>query len=77
MQTMQRTPSPLTVELLTWISSRPRTYAEAMDAWQSNCPRHSVWEDACIDGLIEVVRNGDARQSSVVLTTLGRALLTR
>jgi hypothetical protein len=77
MQTMQATTSPLTLELLTWIASRPRTYDEAMDAWRSNCPRHAVWEDACIDGLVEVVRNGDARPSSVVLTALGRTLLAR
>src|SRR5262245_30921641 len=30
---------PLTLELLRWIDSRPRTYAEAMEAWRSTCPR--------------------------------------
>jgi hypothetical protein len=77
MQAMTTTPTSLTLELLTWISNGPRTYAEAMEAWRSNCPRHAVWEDACIDGLVQVVRNGDARRSSVVLTTRGRALLSR
>jgi hypothetical protein len=24
-----------------------------MDAWHTSCPRLSIWEDACIDGLIE------------------------
>lgn len=60
---------PLTLELLTWISARPRTYAEAMEAWRSNCPRHSVWDDARIAGL--VAANG----SGVALTERGRALL--
>jgi hypothetical protein len=57
------------LEFLTWVSSRPRTYAEAMEAWRSNCPRQSVWDDACSDGL--VAANG----SGVTLTARGRALL--
>jgi hypothetical protein len=58
-----------TLELLAWIAARPRTYAEAMEAWRSNCPRLSVWDDACSDGL--VVANG----AGVALTARGRALL--
>ena len=70
--------SPLTLELLTWISSRPRTYAEAMEAWRSACPRHSVWEDASLAGLIEVVNDGRRQnQSRVVVTARGQALLER
>jgi hypothetical protein len=61
--------SPLTLELLAWIAARPRTYPEAMEAWRSTCPRHSIWDDARIDGL--VAANG----SGVALTALGRALL--
>jgi hypothetical protein len=64
--------SPLMLELLAWVASRPRTYAEAIDAWRSNCPRHSVWEDALIEGLVQVVRRGG---STVTLTLLGRAAL--
>ncbi len=64
--------SALTVELLAWIARRPRTYQDAMDAWRSTCPRHSVWEDALIGGLIEVLDHGD---SMVVLTALGRTVL--
>ena len=43
----------LTIQLLEWISNHPRTYAEALDAWQTSCPRLSIWEDACIAGLID------------------------
>uniref|UniRef100_Q01XN6 Uncharacterized protein n=1 Tax=Solibacter usitatus (strain Ellin6076) TaxID=234267 RepID=Q01XN6_SOLUE len=57
----------LTRELLVWVAARPRTYDETMDAWRSNCPRHSTWEDACIDGLVEVT-DGEVR-----LTTAGSA----
>jgi len=36
----------------TWVLSRPRTYAEAMEAWRSHCPRHTVLDDALGDGHI-------------------------
>lgn len=73
---MTETPSPLTLELLSWLSSRPRTYGEAMDAWRSNCPRQSVWDDAVVDGLVRVVRNRDAMSgSTVALTARGKAVL--
>jgi hypothetical protein len=58
-----------TVELLTWISTRPRAYAESIEAWKSNCPHHAVWDDAVTAGLIRVSRN------EVTLTPAGRALL--
>jgi hypothetical protein len=69
-------PDPLILELLTWISTRPRTYAEAMEAWRSTCPRHSVWEDALVERLIEVVECGDTiDEGQVALTARGRARL--
>jgi hypothetical protein len=60
---------PLVRELLAWVSARPRTYEETMEAWRSHCPRQTAWEDACIEGLIVVE---DAR---VTLTARGRARL--
>jgi len=75
---MREAVSPLTLELLTWISSRPRTYAEAMEAWRSNCPRHPVWDDALNDGLIQIVNSGaaePAKQAHVALTPRGKTLL--
>lgn len=61
--------SPLVRELLAWVARRPRTYEEAMEAWRSTCPRHTTWEDALIDGLVDV---SDGR---VELTAAGKALL--
>jgi hypothetical protein len=61
------------IEFLAWISRRRRTYAEAMEAWQSTCPRHTVWEDALTDGLIQV--EGTLQQSEVTLTPQGSAVL--
>jgi hypothetical protein len=67
--------SLLMLQLLNWVASRPRTYAEAIDAWRTSCPRLSVWDDALIDGLIQVNARGRTPEAEVVLTPRGRALL--
>ena len=68
--------SALTLEFLNFIARRPRSYAEAMEAWRSHCPRHPVWDDAVAEGLIEVVgRGGPGQPPLVALTAKGRALL--
>jgi hypothetical protein len=67
--------TPLALQFLGWIGSRPRTYAEAMDAWRSTCPRHTVWEDALTDGLIQIEDGDTLRQSLVTLTERGRHVL--
>lgn len=64
---------PLTLEFLAWVLSRRRTYAEAMEAWQTTCPRHPVWEDALIEGFIRV--ESQDHQCEVILTARGRAIL--
>ena len=64
-------PGALTLQLLEWISSQPRTYADVLDAWRTSCPRLSIWEDACIDGLIDYDPNGSR---IVSLSPKGRAL---
>ena len=65
------------VDLLAWVARGPRTYAAAMAVWQTSCPRHSVWEDACSDGLIlvETGSGGPMVEAPVTLTARGRALL--
>ena len=69
-------PDASILELLVWIAERPRTYAEAMDAWRSTCPRHSVWEDATLAGLIKLKSNGGGMGGTAVdLTPRGRARL--
>jgi hypothetical protein len=65
----------LTLEFLTWTASRPRTYAEAMEAWSNRCLRNSVWEDAFIEGLIQVGSAETMGESKVILTPWGRAML--
>ena len=66
---------PLMLQFLAWVASRRRTYAEAMEAWQTMCPRHTVWEDALIDGLIQIQSQGSPGQSDVILTPRGKAIL--
>jgi hypothetical protein len=63
----------LTVQLLEWLSDRPRTYAEVIDAWRTTCPRLSIWEDACIDGLVDC---DQSRDRIVSPSAKGRALLS-
>lgn len=72
---MAEAENALMAEFLTWISARPRTYAEAMQAWRSSCPQHTVWEDALAEGLVQVESDGTLRQSRVTLTPRGRRLL--
>jgi hypothetical protein len=70
-----RSTSLLMLQFLNWVSSRPRTYAEAADAWWSSCPRLTVWEDALIEGLIQIEGGGPLQQCEVALTPQGRATL--
>lgn len=60
----------LTVQLLEWIEAAPHTHAEANEVWRTTCPRLSIWEDACIAGLVDSDARGVLRVSAK-----GRALL--
>jgi hypothetical protein len=62
----------LTLQLLEFIADRPRSYAEVLDAWHTTCPRLSIWEDACIEGLIDGSPGG---REIVRLSVKGKALL--
>jgi hypothetical protein len=46
-----------------------------MEAWQSHCPRQTIWEDAVIEGLIRIVPQESAHDPEVTLTELGRSFL--
>jgi hypothetical protein len=47
--------APSVVELLEWVDRAERSYAETMESWTSNCPRHPAWDDAVGEGLVRVV----------------------
>jgi hypothetical protein len=65
----------LTLQFLAWVAEAPRTYAQAMEAWRSTCPRLSIWEDAILDGLVAFEGGATRNQSRVTLTPKGRAAL--
>jgi len=62
----------LMIQFLTWVGDRPRSRGDVMEAWRSTCPRLTVWEDAVIDGLVQIDPT-----SRVTVTERGRALLER
>ena len=64
----------LTIQFLEWVSERPRTYGDAMDAWRTTCPRLSIWEDALAAGLVRL-GHGTFRERQVAVTDQGRLLL--
>lgn len=67
---MPTAPPSLICDFLEWLQVRPRTYAEAMEAWRTSCPRLTVWEDAVDARLVaRTVREGSA--PIVEVTSLG------
>ena len=62
-------------EFLSWVADRRRTYDETMEAWQSHCPRQTIWEDAIIHGLILISPDNESHNPEIMLTERGRALL--
>jgi hypothetical protein len=73
---MSPSPSLLTIQLLSWLAARPRSYAELKDAWRSTCPLTCAWEDAFNDGLVALAAGNErADGARVVLTPRGRAAL--
>lgn len=77
METAQKPVGALTLQLLTWISAKPRTYVDVMEAWRTTCPRMSIWEDAVSQGLVELNGSGSTRDRRVTLTARGEAMLDR
>jgi hypothetical protein len=74
MTTARRVTAP-TLELLRWVSARPRTYRETIEAWRTSCPRLSVWDDGIGDGHVEVAREEGQGDALVRVTTSGQAIL--
>ena len=66
--------SALTLQFLTFLAERPRSYEETMEAWRSACPRMTIWEDALQERLVVYEA---ATTRLVRLTPQGRAVLAR
>jgi hypothetical protein len=69
--------SPLTRDFLDWIAGGPKTYADAMEAWRTSCPRLTIWEDALGDGLICLKHEPGMTmgETRVVITARGQRAL--
>jgi hypothetical protein len=65
----------LVLDLLEWIGSDARPYADVMDAWRTSCPRLPVWEEANSRGLLTRHRDGD-RGDMVTVSAAGSAYLS-
>ena len=65
----------LTLQFLDWIATRPRSYADVMEAWRTSCPRLPVWEDAISKGLVKRESGPSLQQSMVSITPAGREAL--
>src|ERR1700722_18116248 len=64
----------LILDLLEWLDTAPRPYAEVMEAWRTSCPRLPVWEEASHRGF--VVRQGVSPDGVLVsVSAAGRAHL--
>ena len=51
----------LVLDLLEWVATRERSYADVMDAWRTSCPKLPVWEEANDRGLVSMEHiNGSA-----------------
>ena len=70
---MSEATTALTRQMLEWLAVRPRHYREVMEAWRTNCPRLTIWEDAWSEGLLA----RDPHTGHVLLSEKGRALLAR
>lgn len=49
---MSDTVDSLILDLLEWMGTSPRPYAEVLEVWRTSCPRLPVWEDATDRGFI-------------------------
>lgn len=63
----------LTLQMLEWIQERPHLYTDVLEVWRTTCPRLSIWEDACADGLIECPQG---YAGPVAVSAKGRKLLS-
>jgi hypothetical protein len=71
---MSVTLEPLIADFVAWLDAGERSYAEALEAWRTNCPRLTVWEEARERGLVATRRTA-SRDLVLEPTALGRAFV--
>lgn len=65
----------LVLDLIEWVATKPRSYAEVMEAWRTSCPRLTIWEDALEQGFVVPVQE-EGVGTIVRATPLGLSRLT-
>ena len=60
----------LLLDLLEWLDTAPRPYADVMEAWRTSCPRLPVWEEATDRGYV-VRRFVSGRGTLITLSPAG------
>jgi hypothetical protein len=66
----------LILDLLEWLSPRPRPYDEVMEVWRTSCPRLPVWEDANERGFL-TRSHVPGRGALIAMSPAGAAHLRR
>ncbi len=64
----------LVLDLVEWVSQKPRSYEDVMAAWRTSCPRLTIWEDA-VDGGFVARAQDPASGSSIHVTEKGLTVL--
>ena len=71
---MTDAPNPLVLDLVEWIATEPRPYADVLDRWRTSCPRLTVWEDALDRGFVKRVPAAE-QGAQVIVTETGAQFL--
>ncbi len=64
----------LVLDLVEWVSQKPRSYEDVMAAWRKSCPRLTIWEDSVDGGFVARAQDA-ARGSSIHVTEKGLTVL--
>lgn len=64
----------LVLDLVEWIASQPRPYADVMEAWRTSCPRFPIWEDVLDHGFVTRIQV-EGRGEMIHVTPAGQAFL--
>ena len=65
---------PLMLDLVEWVAVSPRPYADVLHAWQTSCPRLTVFEDVTDLGLLNRYHDENGR-TLISASEAGRAYL--
>ncbi len=74
MAATSETVETLLLDLLEWVGTAPRPYAEVLDAWRTSCPRLPIWEEANDRGFL-TRHHEPGKAASIAVSPLGSQYL--